>query len=256
MTQSIGQINSILNLFQGEYNPIILEKLMKDSYTKEAVNNLRLKVAKIEKGVRKCFFMPGWSTLKKMVRFQKRKSFLVESQLAYKCYQLIKNGDVLEKYHLSSKGHKKQFFKIIDAKQLRWCDNEKDINKLSACKVYELAQIKGLVFGKVTETFRKKANNGLEPWLCFSLMMDKRSFDLYCTEDNLNRWYIGLGYAIKRHNPNAYCLSVGKFLWRKLKFVMSYLVLDSMSAEQKKNIKKDLSFVKLILQFKKLKFSD
>ncbi len=128
--------------------------------------------------MRKCFFMPGWTTLKKMVRFQKRKSFLVESQLAYKCYQLIKNGEVLEKYHLSSKGHKKQFFKIIDAKQLRWCDNEKDINKLSACKVYELSQIKGLVFGKVTETFRKKANAGLEPWLCFSLMMDKRSFDL------------------------------------------------------------------------------
>ena len=231
---------------------------MKDSYTKDAVTNLRLKISKIEKGVKKAFFMPAWNKLMKKSRLERRKSHLVESTNAYEYYKSILKGEYLDKFHLSSNGHKKQFFQIVDTKelrQLRWCDKEKDITKISACHSYQLNQIKGIVYGKITPTFRKKSNDKLEPWLCFSLMMDKRSFDVYCTEDNINKWYIGLAYAIKKHNDKAYCLSLGKFLWRKLKMVLIYLVTEKMTPEQKKNQKKEMSFIQALRRFQKLKIN-
>jgi hypothetical protein len=252
----MGQIKAILDLFEGEYNPIILEKLMKDTYTREAINNLRLKVAKIDKFFKRCFFMPGWSALSKRARVERRKSFLITSQTAYKYYLKIKDGEYLDKYNYSSNGHRKQFFKIVDQKVLKWADKDKDIAKAKASHSYELGQIRGLVYGKATSTFLKKSNKDLYPWLCMSLIMENRPFDIVCSEDNANAWYIGLAYAIKKHNPNAYCLSVGKFLWRKMKLLLVYLVIDRMSADQRKNLKKDLSLAKALCLYKKLKLSN
>lgn len=52
---------------------------MKDSYTRESINTMRLKIAKIEKGVKKAFYMPAWEKLTKKAKLERRKSFLVES---------------------------------------------------------------------------------------------------------------------------------------------------------------------------------
>lgn len=254
LIDSIGQISTIVKLFEGEYNPIILEKLMKDNYAREAINNLRIKVAKIERGVKKIFFAPTFNRLFKKARISRRKSFLVESQVAYKHFLKVSNGDYLEKYNYTSGGHRKHFFKIVDQKTLRWCRDKKNITKASKCHCYDLFQIRGIVFGKVTKTFLKSKNKDTEPWRCMSLIMEKRPFDIYCSEENTNNWYSGLAYAIKKHNPNAYCLSVGKFLWRKLRILLTYIVMDKMGAASRKKLKKELSFTKAVIGYGKLKF--
>ena len=192
----------------------------------------------------------------KKTSISRRKSFILESSVAAKSFNKIKNGENLRKENYSSRGGHLQFFKIIDSKTLRWCANEKNISNLKKCHSYDLSQIKGLVYGKCTSTFLKSSREKLEPWLCMSLIMDSRPFDIFCTEENINDWYIGLAHAIKKHNPNSYCLSPGRFFWRKMKILMTYLIQTRMTPEMKKTFKRSLSFTKLILIYKKMKFSD
>ena len=45
----------------------------------------------------------------------------------------------------------------------------------------EIKLVKGVVYGKVTETMRKLSNKNLEPFKCISLIFQKRTFDIYCT---------------------------------------------------------------------------
>ena len=46
----------------------------------------------------------------------------------------------------------------------------------------KLRDIKGIAYGKVSETFLKECKKKLVPWLCFSLILQKRTLDFYCTE--------------------------------------------------------------------------
>lgn len=46
----------------------------------------------------------------------------------------------------------------------------------------KLRDIKGIAYGKVSETFLKECNKKLVPWLCFSLILQKRTLDFYCTD--------------------------------------------------------------------------
>jgi hypothetical protein len=246
-----------LKYFEEEYNPIILEKMMKDNFTRDAIHTLKLKVTKIDKLAKRAFYMPFFNKIAKRARLERRKSFLVDSQLAYRFYLKIKDGEQLEKFHYSSNGSRKEFFKIVDSKYLRWAPDAKKVNNPKAnCHSFDLAQIRGLTYGKVTSTFQKKKNEKLFSWLCVSMIMGKRPYDIYCSEDNVNAWYIGLAYAVKKHNPNAYVLSVGRFFWRKLRFLMTYLVIDRMSEDQKKKYtRRGLSFCKAILLYRRIKFN-
>lgn len=47
----------------------------------------------------------------------------------------------------------------------------------------KLSEIKGIAYGKVTDTFLKECNKKLLPWLCFSLIMSNRTVDFYCTDE-------------------------------------------------------------------------
>lgn len=228
---------------------------MKDSYTRDAVHILKLKVTKIDRLVKRCAFMPFFNKIAKKANLERRKSTLVDSQIAFKCFVKAKEGEILEKFHYSSNGSRKEFFKIMDNKFLRWTRDKKNIELPKKCHSLDIAQIRGLTYGKVTSTFQKKKNSKLFPWLCMSIIIDKRSFDVCCTEDNVNDWYIGLAYAIKKHNPNSVVLTVGNFFWRKMRFLLTYLVLDSMNEDQrKKYAKKGLSFAKVVILSKKIKY--
>ena len=46
-----------------------------------------------------------------------------------------------------------------------------------------LKDIKGIAYGKVSDTFLKECNKKLEPWRCFSLILQKRTLDFYCTAE-------------------------------------------------------------------------
>ena len=70
----------------------------------------------------------------------------------------------------------------------------------------------------------KGKNRQKEPWLCFSILITGRPYDLYCDEDNIDFWVIGLSHLIKKYNPQAYVLSPGKYYWRKFKYVLISLV--------------------------------
>lgn len=258
MTQSIGQIQAVLKYFENEHNPIILEKMMKDNFTRDAIHTLKLKVTKIDKLTKRGMCMPFFNLMANRARQERRKSFLVDSQLAYRFYLKIKDGEYLEKFHYSSNGSRKEFFKIVDSKYLRWNPDPKKVNNPKAgCHSFDLAQIRGLTYGKVTSTFQKKKNAKLFSWLCVSLIMANRTYDVYCTEENVNAWYIGLAYAVKKHNPTACVLPVGRFFWRKLRLLMTYLVIDGMNEEQKKKFtKRSLSFCKTVLLYRRIKFAN
>jgi len=66
---------------------------------------------------------------------------------------------------------------------LRWTANEKNISNPNKVQYYHVREIRGVVYGKVTETMRKSYNKRLEQWLCFSLVLKTRSLDFYCEDD-------------------------------------------------------------------------
>jgi hypothetical protein len=49
-------------------------------------------------------------------------------------------------------------------------------------KIDKLKDVRGVMFGKASDTFLKECNKSLEPWRCFSLVFKKRTLDLYCTD--------------------------------------------------------------------------
>jgi hypothetical protein len=108
------------------------------------------------------------------------------------------------------------------------------------------------VYGKVTKTFQKSKNKDREPWLCFSIILKNRPFDLYCEEDTIDEWVIGLSHLIKKYNPNAYVMRPGQYYWRKLKCVMFELVKMKVPPKSLKSMKKNLSFVKVVNMYQKL----
>lgn len=46
----------------------------------------------------------------------------------------------------------------------------------------KLKDIKGVAYGKVSDTFLKECNKKLLPWLCFSLIFQNRTLDFFCTD--------------------------------------------------------------------------
>jgi hypothetical protein len=58
------------------------------------------------------------------------------------------------------------------------------------------------LYGKVSKTFRKSANKSLENHLCLSLILEKRTLDLYVQEGNIISWVYGLSQLIRAWNKN------------------------------------------------------
>lgn len=50
----------------------------------------------------------------------------------------------------------------------------------------------------------------------------------------MNKWYIALAYEVKKHNPNAFWLSPGKFLWRKFSLRLKSCLLDPIRNSKKR----------------------
>lgn len=110
-----------------------------------------------------------------------------------------------------------------------------------------------MIYGKATKTFFKKKNRDKEPWLCFSIILKNRPFDLYCNEENIDQWVIGLSHVIKKYNPDAYVLRPGQYYWRKLKYVMVELVKMKLPPGTLKKLNRQLSFIKAINIYGKLR---
>jgi len=82
-------------------------------------------------------------------------------------------------------------------------------------------------------------------------LLENRTIDLYCREDQINFWLIGLSEALKEIRPNAFVLSVGRYFWRKLALMgtaklSEYLLGDKAKKTQFK------SFAKALVAFKRI----
>lgn len=65
------------------------------------------------------------------------------------------------------------------------------------------------MFGKVSDVMIRPAYRKLEPFLCFSLYMEKRTLDLYATKDQIDAWFISLSILIKKFNKTGLAMRIG-----------------------------------------------
>ena len=162
----------------------------------------------------------------------------------------VTRGNTLIKLNYTSRGKMRKFMRVFNNTQLRWADKELYISNTNICHAKQFNEIRGIIYGARTKTFKKSSNRDLEPWLCFSIILQRRTVDFYAAEDTIDLWYIGLSEFLKPLNPSAYCLRKGKFYWRKLYFVMRFLVESKTPKKQLKKVKAEISFCKTILLYK------
>ena len=155
-------------------------------------------------------------------------------------------GDTLTKLNYTSSGTLQKFFKVFNNTTLRWGKKPSDLLNLRNSHSYHFKDIRGIIYGKCTNTFKKSSGRSMEQWLCFSLILHKRPLDVYAEEDQINLWYIGLSELLKIHNPNSFALNKGQFFWRKMIFLMRFAVFERVPDSLKKNSKSSLSAVKII----------
>jgi hypothetical protein len=149
----------------------------------------------------------------------------------------ITSGETLTKLHYTSSGSRPQFFLPYKNTSLKWASKPSSIYKDKPTHVYLFSDIRGVVYGHVTKTFQKSSNmKKFEPWLCFSIILKNRPFDLYCKADQITKWFVGLSAMVKIQNKNAYCLRVGKYLWRRVKMIMVHRILNSVTEDNRKKI--------------------
>lgn len=191
--------------------------------------------------------------LHKIGRLLPRKYFNLNSILSRLSREIVKKGDILTKINLTSSGTLKKFTKVVNGNCLRWAKKEGYLSNVKNCHSYTLAEIKGVVLGRVTSAFSKSKNKNMEPWLCMSIILKNRSFDLYIPEEKIDFWYIGLSEFIREHNSKAYCMTKGQYLWKKTSLIMKHVIKKKLIKD--KIIKandpkyKEPSFCKAILKF-------
>ena len=193
-----------------------------------------------------------------MGRLFPRKYFQSNSVLSKVSREIVKNGDTLTKLNLTSSGKMRKFIKVFNSSSLRWAKKESYLNNIKNCHSYLLSEIKGIVVGKVTSTFKKSKNANLESWLCLSIILKNRSLDLYIPEEKIDFWVIGLSEFCKQNNSKAFCLTKGQYLWRKAALIIKQFVHQKMVQSGEINIKDKnqtrwMSLCKAILHFNKFK---
>ena len=271
LSQGIEQITLVSNMLEIESNGIILDKLFGDNYAAESINmlktNVNLIVNKLERFGKRTGF--EWLKERYWFRYQDKKkiSEFSGSQLPKSIQDITPNsfidlaiqklaqGETLTKLNYTSSGSKNQFFVVRRKNTQSWASKSSQILNDKAAHSYGFDSIRGVVYGHVTKTFQKSSNaKKFEPWLCFSIIMKNRPFDVYAPKDKITKWFCGLSALNKIHNPNAYCISVGTYLWRRLKMVLVYRIINSVSSDNKKKIlrKGELTFTKAILMYKHL----
>lgn len=65
-----------------------------------------------------------------------------------------------------------------------------------------MKNIRGVAFGRVTDTMSKSYNKNLEPYKCFSLIFQKRTFDIYIPDEQDSKfWLPGISYFVGQARP-------------------------------------------------------
>ena len=168
------------------------------------------------------------------------------SEFSQRAKEITTKGDHLVKLNYTTNGHMNKFFRVVGGVSLRWANKPELLNNIKNCHSHMFADIRGILYGKCTKTFQKSKNKQLSSWLCFSLILKNRSLDVYCTEDQIDFWYVGLSQFVKLHNPSAFALSKGRYYWRKLKYLLIHEVMRKLDKKMKKTISTEITFCKAI----------
>ncbi|EGR27036.1 hypothetical protein IMG5_202740 [Ichthyophthirius multifiliis] len=247
----LDQMKQTIIMLKQEKHPLVEKQLINMPFTQQAVSNLKASISKLNKMILKFIFLDAFdklqmnavnkSRLSAVNRQQKKINNIIEN--AYK-YTMV--GDYLLKCNKTSNGRLQKFFKLAQDCTLRWTAREKNINNKSKVQFYHMQEVRGVVYGKVTDVMCKPYNKKLQSWLCFSLILKSRSLDFFCEPDQINKWLIALGSETKKFNPGSYALRPAQVYWRKMKLILYYYFVEPHLQKGKTFYH---SFVKVIIAF-------
>jgi len=256
----LAQLQQVSEMVEREENPIIVEKLMQDRFTKQAIDRYTLRLTKMASLLENKNRVLMSEVLNKVSSGTKRR-FMHLYRIQQR-FEKIKNGLKVKKYNFGSNGFHVKFVKVVDGNKLVWCDKETDANNPKKRKEKDLAAIQGVFYGPVTDTWvTSKWNKNKDaakvakgaPWSCMSIMFEERSLDLYFedveekdpstkvstyhTSRELDDWYLGLSYVVQKNNIKSWNLRMGQYFWRKCKylFIGWYVAVNSKSPTKTPN---------------------
>ena len=126
-------------------------------------------------------------------------------------------GEYLMKCNKDTNGRIKKFFKVGND-QLQWASKQNYFENNKNVSNYSLDSIRDVIYGKCSTTLCKKYNKSLEPWRCFSIILENRTLDFYVSNQTIKLWVLGMSYLIQ--NNSKYYMTVGGFWWRRLKLLL------------------------------------
>lgn len=259
LTKGAKQLALVLEIVKNENNPLILNKVANDPYTRDSIQKMRNSVKIISNieykmYAKMAFEKIHWKDLKPLAIRRQPQEEQVTPDFIYDALAFVHKGGYMKKLNYSTSGGRKQFFKVHEGK-LIWADKESRIKKAKKNHSYFIEDIVEIRFGKTTSTFLKKKNQTLEPWLCFSIILKNRPFDFYAAEDTINKWYYGLAKLFEISRGSQRCDGLvfrpAQLLWIKLKMVIVELVKMKL---HRKDQNKKLSFVRALNLYNKLNY--
>ena len=185
----------------------------------------------------------------KMSDKMKQKYVISEAFLKAKLEKLAQ-GFELTKFHFTSKGCKKHFYKIAPNNETYNLFIYKTSNEKTAVKILPLSQITNLTVGCVSDNLKKRLNpnnviQNYHPWLFLSIYFPKRTIDLYFENDEqINDWFEGIYYYMWKISFNKNLPNFNLFFLTKLKLKLLYKlkdmnvnlsILDQIKAFEKEN---------------------
>ena len=185
----------------------------------------------------------------KMSDKMKQKYVISEAFLKAKLEKLAQ-GFELTKFHYTSKGHTKHFYKIAPINGTYNLFIYKTLSEKKAVKVLPLSQIMKLTIGCVSDNLKKRLNpnnviQNYHPWLFLSIYFPKRTIDLYFENDEqINDWFEGIYYYMWKISFNKNLPNFNLFFLTKLKLKLLYKlkdmnvnlsILDQIKAFEKEN---------------------
>ena len=185
----------------------------------------------------------------KMSDKMKQKYIISEAFLKTKLEKLAQ-GYELTKFHYTSKGHTKHFYKIAPVNGTYNLFIYKTLSEKKAEKLLPLSQITKLTIGCVSDNLKKRLNpnnviQNYHPWLFLSIYFPKRTIDLYFENDEqINDWFEGIYYYMWKISFNKNLPNFNLFFLTKLKLKLLYKlkdmnvnlsILDQIKAFEKEN---------------------
>ena len=185
----------------------------------------------------------------KMSDKMKQKYVISEAFLKAKLEKLAQ-GFELTKFHYTSKGHTKHFYKIAPINGTYNLFIYKTLSEKKAEKLLPLSQITKLTIGCVSDNLKKRLNpnnviQNYHPWLFLSIYFPKRTIDLYFENDEqINDWFEGIYYYMWKISFNKNLPNFNLFFLTKLKLKLLYKlkdmnvnlsILDQIKAFEKEN---------------------